>query len=329
LLLLNAVRASQRYPRSFTSVGQLQAVPPLTGSLASTLTFSGLAGLQGYSLNPAVQASGGYSQFSLANLNADKFMNAIRATIKPNITAAFYGNSSWPGQLLDLIYLQSFKPSEQIVRLVDSGRKSACGSSPDRRCEKIAEQIADFGERCGKDNSINDHFTNPDARIRDFRADPKMYYNTAANYCHYNRFRIFLEEVRLAKLDFCDKPGPRCIVAVQRSPLDMIGYLGELISAQLYIEQPFPPLMLVGHSTEADFEFVEVPLFVVERGEPGGNAAVSVRHDGATYYIPRPQFGARLEARSLQTLELVLQTVRAATTPDDLPKSVPAVSVIK
>src|ERR1700758_4313359 len=60
LLLLNAVRASQHYPRSFTSVGQLQAVPPITGNLASTLTFSGLAGLQGYSLNPTVQASGGY-----------------------------------------------------------------------------------------------------------------------------------------------------------------------------------------------------------------------------------------------------------------------------
>jgi hypothetical protein len=196
---------------------------------------------------------------------------------------------------------------------------------PESYCGKVAEQIAEFSSRCH-----SDHFIDVDRRMRDFRSDTKMYYNTAVNYCHYARFRIFLEEVTLAGLPICPpKPGPQCIEAKERSALDMIGYLGQLIAAQNYIEEPFEPRMLVGHSIGPDFEFVDVPLFVVERGEPLGGAAVSVRHDGATYYIPRPSFGSRLEARSLQTLELVLQTVQAATSPDDLPKPVPSVSVIK
>jgi hypothetical protein len=328
LLLLNAVRASQHYPRSFTSVGQLQAVPPITGSLASTLTFSGLVGLQGYSLNPNVQASGGYSQFSLANLNAQGFMNSMRQTVGEDIIYSFRDNPTWPRQLLELIYVQSIKPSEQVIRHVDSVRKSTCAASIrlGSLCEKLGEQIAEFGQRCN-----SRHFDNIDVRIGDFRRDRGTYYNTAVNYCHYNRFRILLGEIWLAKLKICppDRPVPACILAKGRSALDMIGYLGELIAAQNYIEDSFPPLLLVGYSVGTDFEFVDVPFFVVERGEPSGTAAVSVRHDGATYYIPRPQFGSKKEERSLQTLELVLQTVQAATIHEDLPKSVPSVSVIK
>jgi hypothetical protein len=327
LLLLNSVRASQRYPRSFTSVGQIQAAPPISASLASTLTFSALAGLQGYNLNPSVQANGGYSQFSLGNLNAQSFMQAIRASIDPKITESFRKNPAWPKQLLELIYVQSFDPSEQIIRLIDSARKSKCGPSspPQSYCGQVNKQIAEFSSQCGG----SDHFIDIDSRLRDFRSDRGTYYNTAANYCHYARFRIVLEELTLAGLKPCGKPGPRCILAKERSALDMIGYLGELIAAQNYIEEPFLPHLLIGHSIDTTFDFVDVPLFVVRRGEPLGSAAVAVRHEGESWYIPRPAFGSRDEARSLQTLELVLQTVQAATTAGDLPKPVPSVAVIK
>jgi hypothetical protein len=113
LLLLNAVRASQHYPKSFTSVGQLAASPPLSASLASTLNFNALVGLQTYSLNPSANAGAGYSQFSLGNLNAQQFMVAMRAPVKKEITTAFRESTGWPRQLLDLAYLQSsIQPSE-------------------------------------------------------------------------------------------------------------------------------------------------------------------------------------------------------------------------
>ena len=112
LLLLNAVRASQHYPRSFTSVGQLIAAPPISGSVASTLNFSALTGLQTYNVNPQVQASAGYSQFALGNLNAQAFMVAIRDQVNSKITKSFFENRSWPRELLDLVYVQSFSPTE-------------------------------------------------------------------------------------------------------------------------------------------------------------------------------------------------------------------------
>src|ERR1700760_335971 len=62
-LLLNAVRASQHYPRSFTAVGQLQAGPPLSASANSTLNLTSWTGLQTYTLTPSAQASAGYSNF--------------------------------------------------------------------------------------------------------------------------------------------------------------------------------------------------------------------------------------------------------------------------
>jgi hypothetical protein len=324
LLLLNAVRASQRYPRSFTSVGDIVAAPPLTASLASTLNFTGFTGLQTYNLNPTINASPGYSQFTLGNLNDKEFMDALRKPIAPGITRSFRDDRAWPRQLLDLIYIQYFTPTERIVNLVDSTRKSKCPPGTPGPCELLNQQIDEFTSRCN-----SEHFINVNVRNREFRDDRGMYYNSVANYCHYTRFRIFLEEVRLLNYPLCEKPGPGCLLTHERSALDMIGYLGELVAAQNYNEEPFMPVFRYGFSIGLGFQFVDVPLFVVRRGEPLGSAAVAVYHDGMTYYIPRPQFGAPTEERSLQTLDLVLQTIRAATLPENVPKTVPAVSVLK
>jgi hypothetical protein len=140
----------------------------------------------------------------------------------------------------------------------------------------------------------------------------------------------FFEEVRLTFYPICaERPGPDCLLAKERSPLQMISYLGELIAAQNYIEEPFTPLVLYGRSVGPSRTFVDLPLFIVMRGEPLAGAAVIVRHNGTTWYIPTPDFGSPTEERSLQMLDLVLQTVQAATQEGDLPKTVPPVAVLK
>jgi hypothetical protein len=109
----------------------------------------------------------------------------------------------------------------------------------------------------------------------------------------------------------------------------MIQYLGELIAAQHYVEAPFMPMVLIGHSTDdGSYDYNEVPLFVVKRGiELPGRVAVVAPHQGQYYYIPQPEFGSAHEARSLQVMDLVLQTARAATQKTDIPKTLPAVTV--
>jgi len=324
LLLLNAVRASQHYPQSFTSVGQLVASPPVSGSIASTLNFANPGGLQTANLNPTINANPGYSQFALGNLNASEFMAAIRKPVPFQITQSFRGNPRWPHQLIELIYVQNYVLTEPDASFVDSSRKHACSApandSQARSCEKMADQIAEYTQRCG-----SEHFVDFNTRMREFHGDPRMYYNTPSNFCHFARFKIFLEEVGLV----CNgKPGRGCPRRTERSPLDMIGYLGELIAAQNYIEEPFVPLVTIGYSTTTGFKFADVPLFEVKRGPPLGGAAVAVQHEGTTFYIPKPDFGSPTEARSLQTLDLVLQTVQAATHRKDLPSTLPSFGVI-
>lgn len=327
LLLLNAVRASQHYPMSFTSVGSVVAGPPLSGSLGSTLNFSSISGLQTYNLNPAISASAGYSQFALGNLNVSNFMVAIRDPIPPKITQAFYDDPRWPRELIDLIYIQAYTPSNQIVGFVDSTRKSRCVAPVDTStrtfCEKLYEHIETFSSRCGE------HFIRISVRLSEFRGDPRMYYNSAANYCHFERFRIFREELALVKLRPCPpKTHVGCVPAMIRSASAMIGYLGELIAAQNYIDEPFMPLVMVGISVGTTFRFQDAPLFIVQRGASLGLAAVAVEHERATYHIPKPDYGSPTEARSLQTLDLVLQTVQAATHRDDLPATLPTFAVL-
>jgi hypothetical protein len=328
-LLLNAVRSSQHYPKSFTQPGELKAAPPVSGGLDSTFNLARIGGLNTYSFTPSLAVDGGYSEFSLKNLNFEEYMVNIRKGIKGEITDTFFRNPVWPAQLRELLYIQNFQLSEQDISFIDTRRKSACmrpsGLVAAELCKLLAGQIDDFNERCADSRY---HFDDLTHRIDQFRLDPRMYYNTAVNYCHYNRFRILLEEVHLTA-PICFKPRQAgCIKIAQRSALDMIGYLGELIAAQNYISEPFMPLVAIGTSVGSNLKFEDVPLFEVRIGPPGGPTSVLVMHEGLPYYVPRPDFGSLKEARSMQTLDLVLQTVQAATKREDVPKTSPSVSVV-
>lgn len=329
-LLLNAVRASQHYPKSFTQPGEMKATPPVSGGVDSNFNLTRIDGLIDYSFAPKLQVDGGYSEFSLKNLNFEEYMLRIRDEIKPEVTRTFERNRTWPGQLRDLLYIQSFKLSEREISFIDSRRKSIClrPATDDQRarCEILQTQIHEFREQCVDTRS---HFDDSVDRIARFRQDRGSYYNTASNYCHYNRFRIFLEEVRLTNPSICPKQHqPGCVEVIRRSALDMIGYLGELIAAQNYIGEPFPPKVVVGTPVGSGFKFEDVSLFEVRIGAPVGAASVVVMHEGVPYYIPRPDFGSPKEARSMQTLDLVLQTVQAASKAADVPKTSQTVTTI-
>ena len=328
-LLLNAVRASQHYPKSFTQPGNLKATPPVSGNFDSAFNLTRIDGLTTYGYTPKLAVDGGYNEFSLNNLNFDEYMTRIRSEIKPAITQRFEQNPNWPGQLRDLLYIQEFRLSEQEVRLIDSRRKTICLHATTRRlierCKTLNEQIAEFAKEC---EDARSHFFSLADRIDRVRKDHGIYFNTAANYCHYNRFRILLEEVHITTR-ICAKPQQLgCVQVVRRTPLDMIGYLGDLIAAQNYRSERFVPKVMVGISVGSDFEFRDVALFDVRIGPPAGPASVVVMHEGVPYYIPRPDFGSPDEARSMQTLDLVLQTVQAATKGEDVPKTSPTITTI-
>jgi hypothetical protein len=183
--------------------------------------------------------------------------------------------------------VQNYKPSVLLVKFIDSERKSKCANDRSLRvakhCEALNKNILAFSMRC------TPHFVDGQVRMDEFLQDPGMYYNSASTYCHFMRFKIFLEEVSTLRIPPCrdEKPNvpPGCILAIDRSALQMIGYLGELIAAELYISTPFTPRVLVGRSTEeGSYEFVEVPMFIVRSGAGLERMAVSVLHNGDLYY---------------------------------------------
>ena len=318
-LLLNAVRASQHYPMSFTAMGQVLASPPLSASVDGAFNFSRAIGLDTYSATPKLEASAGYTTFTLDNLNYVQFMAAMRTPVPEGILDTFCKTTRWPRGLLPIIYLQKLNPTEDQIRMIDLERKRQCQiSKPSDLCSVLETLIADYSDRCGS------HFRDLATRLNDLRTDPNFYYNSARTFCNFARFTIIVGEIRRLRLDYCHRkhPAPGCIRAEERPALEMIAYLGELIAAQNYIDPRFEPFVIIGDSTlEGRATFDILPLFEVRRGLGGPHgAALSVVHEGELFYIPRPDFGSRREARSLQTLDLVLETVRAATLRNDLPK---------
>src|SRR5262245_58283683 len=91
-LLLNAVRASQNYPMSFTSVGQVLASPAVSANVDTAFNLATSWGLDTYNISPKVQAGAGYTSFTLDNLNYQQFNLAIRSEVPHEILQSFRNN---------------------------------------------------------------------------------------------------------------------------------------------------------------------------------------------------------------------------------------------
>jgi hypothetical protein len=248
-------------------------------------------------------------------------MEAVRKPLPDKILGTFRDTSRWPRTVLSLIYIESLRPTDAQLAAIDSERKRICTAPREGSlCVLLNFEIERYRQQCQGDQ----HFDDLRKRLYDLNSEKNpFYYNTAKTFCSFSRFAILLGEMRLTGWQDCHgKLRTRCIHGKPRPALEMIAYLGQLIAAQNYIDHPFEPFVFIGDSgPNGETNFVTAPLFEVRRGvvAPGG-AAVSVVHEGENFYIPRPDFGSHQEARSLETLDLVLETVRAATYRTDLPK---------
>ena len=86
------------------------------------------------------------------------------------------------------------------------------------------------------------------------------------------------------------------------------------------------------NSTEANHELAAFAaaftLAVAAQAFAWCQSGPSVYHEGSVCYVRHSTFGARTEERSLQTMDLVLQTVRAATYRENLPEAL-TIGIIK
>jgi hypothetical protein len=187
-ILLNAVRASQRSPMSFVGFGEVSASPNYSGGANTTVNLSP-AGLTSYVLNPSVNYAGGFSTFSLSNLNSSDYMNAIQNPLTPQ-QVQYFRDLSWPKEMIDLLVTDSYVLKREDVLRIDHEVRSRCDNPRDHRtveiCQRLLDDEAEFkAEGC-----------------QEFPYGPVVkFLNTAREFCGMNVYQRFLRKRRLLDRD--------------------------------------------------------------------------------------------------------------------------------
>jgi hypothetical protein len=187
---------------------------------------------------------------------------------------------------------------------------------PARQYQKIASDVA---ARCAKPDARDprtSQFCEQLSRDREtlqtagcpHSEEPKTgnvrIINYARTICSMTEFQIFDRQLRILMLELP--------IAKMRSGEEVISYLGELVAAQNYSSYPFTPTVFFYINNYVKRR--NVPLFVVKRGTPAPNeAAVALHYNGETFYIPKPNFGAADEARSLEVLDFASEIITRAS----------------
>ena len=131
-ILLNAVRASQRAPMSFVGFGSVTATPNFSGSASSTFNFDPF-GITSYNANPSVNVGGGFSNFSMDNLNNADFAKQLQRRIRPQ-DIRYFEDLRFPKELLGLIMFQEYRIS--AAERSGSTKMHNCGVKPSRIRER-------------------------------------------------------------------------------------------------------------------------------------------------------------------------------------------------
>jgi hypothetical protein len=312
LILLNAVRASQRAPMSFTGLGDVTATPAVSGSVSGTANFDPF-GLTTWLVNPSVAVNGGFSQYSMSNLNSTEFMRKIRDEV-PYKLVAYFRAHKWPQELVGIMFIRSYETRlEAYYRLLREAR-ARCDTATDPRMRSICDLL---DEDIARTADCPPHVE---------QTGVVTLLNTGRELCSALKFQIFLRSiVWVLHLDPFE-PQRFSGRLNLRSAMDMLYYLGELIAAQNYSTRSYMPSTYVGGADIVR----RAPLFVVRRGVPlPGTAAVRVLYNGDVFYIPQPELGTFEEAHSMQVLDFATQVITAQTTSKDLPKAtvLPVLSV--
>jgi hypothetical protein len=295
-ILLNAVRASQRAPMSFVGFGDMAAQPNFSGSLTGSWEFDPF-GLTKTTAGSTLNATGGFTNFQMSNLNNQDFIKALQQPLKPSLIQHFI-DLNYPKELIALVFVQKYVLTHSQYNSIQANVRSKC-AQPVGRAIEICERLAE------------DHAAFVATGCREFveSGSTITLLNTAREFCSMNRFQTFVRQLRLLNVT---------LPYVPRTAEGMLYWLGELIAAQNYSVHPYVPEI---YMETPDGHRRLVPLFVVHRGPPVAPPAVAVFYQGEVFYIPRPELGTIEEARSLEVLDLVWWAMVAATTKGDLPKS--------
>lgn len=337
LLLLNAVRAAKRFPLYYTTFASAKGQPFVSGKSTVSMPF-GPEAKQAHTFGSEVNYNSGFQTFDFNNANTTDL------NISEIVTADEYNNfidNDWPRELVDILMIQKFELKLTTVLAVEAEVQRTCGRA------RSGFSTRDSGREAALCNLIY-----ADVGCQH---DPLQvrYFNSGTNRCDFLSFQRFVRKLRLigSRIESVKPPAakegkkkgkseaPKIFMLTVpealgkkeassrvffRSPEGITVYLGQLVASQTLSQNPFTPLIIVrtpSQLSDGRVAYTHVRLFYVTKElKPGEVAVVSVRHEGVDFHIPKPNYGADDEDRSLQTLALLNSLLRtrldgAATRP--------------
>ncbi|MCH9019038.1 MAG: hypothetical protein IIA73_01540 [Proteobacteria bacterium] len=179
LMLLNAVRASKRYPLYFTRFNLIRATSPVSGTARLDLPFGGDA-QSNFNFAPSITLSDG-TTFDLQVLDDQDFYKGILSPITAK-TFDFYLKRGWPKDMLFHLFIQKIEVTEVARMNVIKESDTLClKSENEKKCKRISQhQIA--GLTCE-------------------RKPTTRYLNYPSNPCSLLRFQQFMTRLRVLDFD--------------------------------------------------------------------------------------------------------------------------------
>lgn len=356
MLLLNAVRASKRYPMVFSDITQITTKDPVTGSLSLQVPFGGDA-KSNFVLSPQLNLGSG-TTLQISPMNKQSFTRGI-TTATSLETLNYYLRQGWPKEMLFHMFIR-------IMRFKNACDEALFNLAPNLRTEDLYCPSGD------KKRGTTVWTNGPGSKLKDQK--------------HFKEFqealrRMIAQELVVRKLRTAKDPDwqeTTLVETVERKQEDgkmtdrtetvtttkekgettessqlFLGFKLPKDQAETgfdcirdkddpqacYIEVEAAPLRspeamifymgeLIETQLKSENHFVPTlgskkrPILKVVNGRPSGGTAVKVSHEGETYAIPRADAGRSMSVMSLVTLIFGLQ--REA---DELPTT-PTVTVV-
>jgi len=359
MLLLNAVRASKRYPMVFSEVTQVSTSDPVTGSVGLQVPFGGDAA-SNFILTPGIDLSSG-TKLQINPLNKQKFTRGITTPTSLE-TLNCYLRQGWPPEMLFHMFIRTLRIKnacdETLFNLAPSKRTAAmsCPSGDKKRGTEVWVNAPGRTPATQKEfeafqSKLRELIGNKlDVRELEIPNPPEWRETTLVETVQHKEkddkhsnmtkavttkelgepgtsSRLFLgfklpKEQAETGFDCIREKNDReaCFIEVEAAPL----------------RSPEAMIFYMGELIEAhvnsehrylpelerDDPLKENPILKVVKGRPRGGAAVEVSHEGETYAIPRADPGRSMHVLSL--VSLILGTQREA---DELPTS-PTVTLV-
>jgi len=231
IILLNAIRASKRYPLSFSATGSVQASGSTSASLQAAFPFkvnSGTPFLPEFTLNPSAETKTGFDALSATNLETEKFINALNDTVDPTQMRVLI-DKGWPEELVVLMFVREVQLTTDSLESVDSYYLRICRHRGridpkfvplydyQRVCQRIEEMHARLAElRCPFARYHSRHgggfaFTSRvyDRKLkvekRSYRVRLYSFVNDPRNECDFLAFLDIVRKYRLVRARFDSK----------------------------------------------------------------------------------------------------------------------------